>query len=70
VWREAVRVFESMDDVAVKRDTVTYNAVVRACERGGQFEMAYDYMRASSAFAAPEGFAAYSAAEGYTAADG
>ena len=62
----------------VKRDSITYNAVVRACEKGapstargapppptalppltaaglsrclgGQFELAYDYMRASASF--------------------
>ena len=26
-------------------DTITYNALVRACERGGQWQLAFDYMK-------------------------
>ena len=70
VWREAVRLFESMGAAGVERDAISYNCVVRACERGGQFELAYDYMRASSAYATAKGYADdFGEAEGYTAAD-
>ena len=42
---EAIRVFEKMMRKKVPRDTITYNALVRACERGGQWQLAFDFMR-------------------------
>ena len=45
--------FDRMAKAGVARDRVTYNAVIRACERGGEYKLAMDLrMEAAGALGA------------------
>ena len=44
-WEEAVHLAEIMLEHRVPRDTITYNALIRACEGAGQWQAAFDFMK-------------------------
>ena len=47
--------FDSMEAAGVARDRVTYNAVVRACEKCGEYNKAFELrMEASEKFGPDE----------------
>ena len=53
-WQPALALFDRMAKAGVARDRVTYNAVIRACERGGEYKLAMDLrMEAAGALGAP-----------------
>ena len=48
-----MRLFDQMAKAGVPRDRVTYNAAVRACERGAEYKLAMDLRMAASGALSP-----------------
>jgi len=41
-WQQALGSFERMRGEYVQRNTITYSAAIRACEKGGQLQQALE----------------------------
>ena len=55
-WQQALALFDRMKSEGIERDRVTYKSVIRACERAGEYKLAFDVrMQAAEAMGDADG---------------